>query len=282
MAGWLALGAIGALVAGLVGLETRLHRRHLAAETKAATWRAAPGIIEAVYPRGSRCEVWMVGAARPDRRAPCLLFFGGTHLGIDLQERDGTFETGLDIQVDELRWFGRPQKYDQVFPRNELWLHVERANRWMLVKIKRLHYGDALRLVRALKQIAPPEIVTAYRRQRPYIHVEPVFAQRAEQDIYGAWTLHEPLRLYLMPLHLVRLNLDWIVADTIPLATITQVAAVRRMDAPGGVVRFRSGDATLAYALDDYPGLALALAEAAKRSLEAPPEFLGVKKKAEE
>jgi hypothetical protein len=281
MGGWLALGAIGALVAGLVQLETRLHRRHTAAEKKASAWRETPGIIEAVYPRSSRCEIWTVGASSPDRRAPCVLFFGSTHFGIDLQERDGVFETGLDVQIEQLRWFGRPQKYEQIFPRNELWLHIERADRWTLVKIKRLHYDDALRLVRALKQIAPPELVTAYRRQRPYIHVDPVFAQRAEQDIYGVWTIHESLRLYLMPLHLVLLKLDGTVEDKIPLTTITQVDAVQRMDAPGGVVRFRSRDETRAYQLDDYPGFALALAEAAKRSLEAPPEFIGLKKKEE-
>lgn len=281
MGGWLALGAVSALVAGLVRLEMRLHRRHRAAENKAAAWRQTPGIIDAVYPRGSRCEVWTVGESSPDRRARCLLFFGSEHLGIDLQERDGTFETGLDIPVGQLRWFGRPQKYEQVFPRNELWLHIERDERWLLVKVTRLHYSDVLRLVRALKQIAPPDIVTAYRRQRPYIHIDPTFAQRAEQDIYGAWTIHEPIRLYLMPLHLVLMNLDGTVAGKIPLATITQVHAVRRMDAEGGVVRFRSGDQIIAYALDDYPGFALALAEAAKRSLEAPPEFIGLKKKEE-
>lgn len=179
---------------------------------------------------------------------------------------------------DQLRWFGRPQKYNPI-GRNELWMHVERDGYWYLLKVNQ-YYNETLNVVRALKQIAP-ELVTPYRRRRPYVHLGVVAARRAEQDLYGAWTLHEPVTLYLMPLYLVVLD-NGIVQRKLALETVTQVASVDRLDAEGGVVRFLAAGEALAFAVDEHRQFAEQLAEAAKRSLEQPLEIYerkGKKKK---
>jgi hypothetical protein len=172
------------------------------------------------------------------------------------------------IPVDGLRWFGRPVKYHD--KRNELWLHVEQGSEWLLVKL-RLWRHPMQELIRALKQIVRPELTTAYRRHRPYIHEGPVAARPAEQDIYGAWTLGESLFLYVMPLYVVLLSRDQ-VQRLLPLERIQQIAALRRLDAPDadGLVSLTFEGEKLAFAVKDYERLATAISEAAKRSLEEP------------
>jgi hypothetical protein len=170
---------------------------------------------------------------------------------------------------DQIRWFGRPQKYSA--GRNELWLHLEMGGGWHLVKFQ-LYEGLMRDLVRALKAVSSEELVTAYRRRRPYIHAGPATGQPADQDIHGAWTLDgPPVTLYLMPRFLVILH-ETRVLRKIPLETVQQIGAFRRLDEPSanGLVRFRAEEETLAFALDQHEDFALALAEAAKRTLEAP------------
>jgi hypothetical protein len=84
---------------------------------------------------------------------------------------------------DQIRWFGRPQKYAP--GANDLWLHLETGEGWRLVRL-RLSEGHTRDLVRALKAVASEALVTAYRRRRPYIHEGPAQAQPAAQDIHGA------------------------------------------------------------------------------------------------
>lgn len=179
----------------------------------------------------------------------------------------------------QVRWFGRPQKYHDGV--NEIWLHLEVGTGWHLLK---LHMGRAYMhdAVRVLKSVLPPALVTAYRRQRPYIHYGPVFVQPAHQDIHGSWTLQPPLHLYLMPLFLLVMD-KLEVLRKIPLETIQQIGALRRLDRPdtqGGLVRFQIEGEKMAFALGEYEVFAASLAEAAKRTLEEP--VLQKQKKKEE
>jgi hypothetical protein len=169
---------------------------------------------------------------------------------------------------DQIRWFGRPQKYSPGL--NDLWLHLETGDGWRLVKF-RLYQGLMRDLVRGLKAVASEELVTAYRRRRPYIHEGPAQAQPATQDIHGAWTLDEPVSLYLMPRFLVVLQATSVLRK-IPLEVVQQIGAFRRLDQPNadGLVRFRAEEEMMAFALDQYEAFAASLAEAAKRTLEAP------------
>lgn len=183
-------------------------------------------------------------------------------------------EAALTFPPDALRWFGRPDIY--MIGRNKLWLHVEQAGRWHLIQMEP-YQSTVARLVQALKAFAPA-LETPYRRQRPYIHYGPVQARRATQDLYGVWTLHEAVDLYLMPLHLVLLD-GATVRETLSVSGVTQVRGVQRMDAPGGVVQFEADGTRHAYAVERYRELAEALAEAAKRSLEQPLEMLDGKRK---
>ncbi len=169
---------------------------------------------------------------------------------------------------EDIRWFGRPVPYSAGM--NDIWLHVERKREWVLVTL-RLGQTEMADFVRAIKALVDPELVTAYRRRRPYIHNGPVQAQPAEQDIHGAWTLEAAVGLYLMPRYLLILH-DEAVQSLIPLERVQQISALRRLDAPeaDGLVRFETAEAKYAFAVKDYEAFAGALAEAAKRTLEAP------------
>jgi hypothetical protein len=74
-----------------------------------------------------------------------------------------------------------------------------------------------------------------------------------------------------MPRFLIILSSSTVLRK-IPLVTIQQIGAFRRLDEPNasGLVRFRAEEETLAFALDNYEGFAASLAEAARRTLEAP------------
>lgn len=174
----------------------------------------------------------------------------------------------LRFPLTGLRWFGRPVKYHN--DRNELWLHFDQNSEWTLVKL-RMWRHPMQDMIRALKTVTPPELVTAYRRHRPYIHQGPITAQPAAQDIYGAWTLDEPVSLYVMPLYVVILR-GTQVLRLLPLERIWQIAALRRLDKPeaDGLVSLNFEGEKLAYAIKDYEQVAAAISEAAKRSLEEP------------
>jgi hypothetical protein len=213
--------------------------------------------------------------------------WGGCYLsveadGLHLYPQTRTMDIHVHFAHESLRWFGRPDKYKP--GRNEIWLHFESGSLWHLLKVRAQHY-DMQRLVRALKQIATPEQVKAYRRQRPYVHYGPAPAAPSQQDIHGAWSaVGDTLRLYLTPYALVLLDGEQ-VRRVLPVERMQDIEVMRRLDDPlaGGVVRFRYADAeTLAYSLPDYLPFGAALAEAAKRSLEDPPVFYGKKKDADD
>jgi hypothetical protein len=186
------------------------------------------------------------------------------------------FPKPLELHTDtvfswkDLRWFGRPHRYQP--GHNAIWLHFECEGRWTKVSIQlsREKMGEFVRL---LKEMSDSDLVTAYRRRRPYIHLGSVRASPAQQDIHGAWTLDAPVQLYLMPRFLVILH-DSAVRQKIPLESVQTIGALRRLDQPGveGLVRFRAGESDYHFAVRDHEKVAAALAEAAKRTLEAPLE----------
>lgn len=166
----------------------------------------------------------------------------------------------------DLRWFGRPRKYTS--GENEIWLHFERKGEWWLLKT-RLGREAMRMLVRALKAATSPELVTAYRRRRPYIHVGPLVAQPATQDLQGAWHLQDAVTVYLMPRFLVVMR-GTSVLRAIPLETMQEIGALRRLDEPraDGLVRFRAEQETFAFATQQYEQFAESLAQAARLTLE--------------
>ncbi len=206
---------------------------------------------------------------RNSRRAGKAII-GVTPNALIVYDRSRAVVEQFRYSLEGLCWFGRPQKYKDGL--NEIWLHLENVGDWDLLAF-RMNRGQMQVFVRELKQVTSLELVTAYRRRRPYIHVGPVSANPAIQDIYGAWSLAEAIRLYLMPRYLVILD-DAHVLRKIPLEHVQQIGALRRLDAPGaqGLVRFRAEEEAFSFALNDHESFAASLAEAAKRTLEAPIE----------
>ncbi len=170
----------------------------------------------------------------------------------------------------DLRWFGRPRKYTS--GENEIWLHFEGKGEWWLLKI-RLGREPMRMLVRALKAAAPPELVTAYRRRRPYVHVGPLVAQPATQDLQGAWHLQDAVTVYLMPRFLVVMQGTGVLR-VIPLESMQEIGALRRLDEPraDGLVRFQAEQETFAFAAKGHEQFAESLAQAARLTLEDPLE----------
>ena len=205
---------------------------------------------------------------RASKAETCIIFVTASE--IILYDRTLKLDEMFRCKAGEIRWFGRPKKYTN--GANEIWLHIERDAVWKLLKI-RLSREFMQQFVRALKTIVAPELVTAYRRARPYIHAGPVRAQPADQDIHGAWSLQESVDLYLMPRFLVILKGETVLR-TLPLETVQQIGALGRLDQPGaqGLVRFRAEDEPFAFALPRHEEFAALLAEAAKRTLEMPLE----------
>lgn len=179
------------------------------------------------------------------------------------------------IHPFELRWFGRTRNYQDGY--NEIWLHVEKDELWKIFRI-RMQKSPMQRFVRALKMIAPQELVEAYRRRRPYIHQGPVTAYPAFQDIHGAWILSESVKLFLMPLMLVQM--EWgHVAKTFDLADMHAITAVKRLDNPSapGLLRFRFLGEDYAFSLEKHEHFAEQVALAARRRLEDPQILKGKK-----
>lgn len=169
---------------------------------------------------------------------------------------------------EEIRGFWRPQKYHEGL--NTIEIHSG-AGRWSRLEV-RLYRSQMATLVRALKQLATDDLVRAYRQRRPYIFQPPTYAQRATQDIHGAWTLGTPFYLYLTPAHLVFLDAQDTVQQLIPLRQIQNIRVLRRLDADGGLLAFTQADTQqeTAIALADESLWGQALATAARRTLEEP------------
>jgi hypothetical protein len=253
----------GLMVVGIL-LAIR-YQKALEARIAEVTARENPILVLKSW-GGYRAQIATVNS-RASKPEACIIALTASE--IILYDRNLKLDEMFRFKAGEIRWFGRPQKYTD--GENEIWLHIEREaerSEWKLLKI-RLPRGAMQDFVRALKTIVTPELVTAYRRARPYIHAGSVKAQPAEQDIHGAWSLEERVDLYLMPRFLVILR-GASVLRTVPLEAVQQIGALQRLDQPvaQGLVRFRAEEETFAFALDKHAEFAALLAEAAKRTLE--------------
>lgn len=262
----LALCGVFLLIAVLIAFSLRAVHREQAIARRLTQVRPPDTLLD-LHSIDLRWQVCRLGERQLHWKRGVLLL---TPDCCTFYQRDPRLSELYRFTPAQLRWFGRPHKYTYGY--NEIWLHVESEAGWQLIKLRL--YRDAMQqLVRALKVFAAPELVEAYRRRRPYIHYGPVSAQPAAQDIHGGWTLAAPVQLYLMPRFLLILN-QGTVLRKILLEAVQQVGALRRLDAPRarGLVRFRAEEETFAFAVDQHEATALALAEAAKRTLEAPIE----------
>lgn len=265
---------MGALLGAGVGSALRNRRRAKAAHALVRRIQQAQQPLYCAQTDGIRCQTIAQGKRRSGWQSGVIAVTPGEIAAYALGN-DG--QPCVSFSPAELCWFGRPRKYSS--GRNEIWLHAERDRRWILLRV-RLPRLAMHALVRALKSVATVEQITAYRRRRPYIHYGPVQAHPARQDIHGAWTLAEPLGLYLMPSHIVALSGET-TQRVIALETVQNVSAVRRLDRPkaAGLLRFDAQGEPLAFALDHHEAFAAQVAEAARRTLEDPVQWTRKKKK---
>ena len=257
----LIFAAISSMVAGWIAYQL-------------AIWRAAGAVYQRLKAKGAllllngytgEVSIWTIGQREQGWRNGVIALTGE---GLEIYPRKRTMNEVYTFPHGALRWFGRPVKYHA--GRNEIWLHFQFEDRWQVVKL-RMYRGAMADWVRMFKEFATLELITAYRRHRPYVHYGPMRVQPAVEDIYGAWTLQDAVALYIMPMQIVLLR-GTQVLRTITLTQVTQVAAMRRIDKPkaDGLVCFSAGEEQLAFACKDYQMLGEAIAEAAKRSLEQP------------
>ncbi|MBZ0283930.1 MAG: hypothetical protein K8L97_24540 [Anaerolineae bacterium] len=260
-------GSIGVLVALSIFAVQRQLRFQRALEARREKLRVDEGLVGFTDTAPLKYYHVTINGVNSDSGRAVIAVTNGRLLAMQRRE---TLSLLFSFPHDQLRWFGRPQKYTDGI--NEIWLHYETENGWKLLKLW-MHRAVMQDVVRALKTISPPELVTAYRRRRPYIHAEPITAHPAAQDIHGAWTLAEPVMLYLMPRFLLILDGETVLRK-IPLEAVQQIGALRRLDQPGaqGLLRFHAEEETFAFALDQHEAFANAVADAAKRTLEAPME----------
>ncbi len=268
------VGIVVGLVIGGVIVSARDTRRARNSRVVLRHLETLDPVPVSIYTSSSRLQVVEINAGRT-RLRPLVIAL--TPLQIALYPVDQQDAPPVVFPLEGLRWFGRPKKYS--YGQNEIWLHVEQGEHWFLLRLT-LPKSYMQLLVRTLKEVVPPEHVTAYRRRRPYVHYGPTAARSATQDLQGAWTLGAPVDLYLMPAALLILE-GPTVRRQIPLDQVQRVAAIKRLDQPGaaGLIRFEVSGEPLAFALDRHEALAQALAEAARRTLEDPVEWQRKKKK---
>jgi len=262
-----------ALVGVGVGSAIRNHRRAQAAQALIRHIQQTEQPLYCAQTDGIRCQVITQGKRRSGWKNGVIAV---TPDWIAAYALGGDGQPCAAFSPADLRWFGRPRKYSS--GSNEIWLHAEHDRRWSLLQV-RLSRLAMHALVRALKVVATPEQVTAYRRRRPYIHYGPAPAHPARQDIHGAWTLAEPVGLYLIPSHIVVLSGEE-THRVIPLDAVQNVSAIRRLDRPdaAGLLRFEVRGEPLAFALDRHETFAAQMAEAARRTLEDPVQWARKKK----
>jgi hypothetical protein len=275
---------LGLLVGGLVYLAwytNRYTKYSTAAYEVARQLRKGDVPVECVASRAQGCEIWEINRAR-QRWSTYVVAVTATDIAIypvPTPSAPSLIPSPYILPIDCVRWFGRPRKY--TIGVNEIWLHAEHNGGWTRLRL-RLYQQDMQAFVRILKDALPENLIKAYRRQRPYIHYGPVQARLAEQDMLGAWTLHDPVDVYLTPSHFVILN-GASIRQTFPLDSIQKIAAINRLDQPraGGLVRFNVGETVMAFAIEDHEKFAAQFAVAAKRSLADPVEWQRKKKKDE-
>ncbi|HEX2908601.1 MAG TPA: hypothetical protein VHO69_17145 [Phototrophicaceae bacterium] len=177
----------------------------------------------------------------------------------------------FSFAYDQLRWIGLAHKEHTRFYEDQVWFHVEKAGHWSVLKTSSLGNENLLKLRKLLNSMGIAERVGLHRRRgRRDLHYGPVRVVPATQDIHGAWTLAEPVSLFLIrPRFLLILDGQRVLRE-LALEQIQQVAAVRRLDAPkaDGLVSFRAEEERFNFALKDYEAFAQILAEAVHSRLE--------------
>lgn len=274
MSDWLIVALIGLFLAVTVSAAARTLRRDQRGRTLVKHLQSEHNPLFCTYPYGAGYQITQINVTR-ERWKPYVIEV--TRDALTIYDVTPEINRRFVLAPADLRWFGRPRKYTS--GTNEIWLHAAIDGTWWLLRL-RLPRAQMQGLVRALKEIATEEQITAYRRRRPYIHAGPVRAQPAEQDMLGMWTLHSAVTLYLTPLFLVVMR-GATVQRTIELGQIQNVTAIKRLDRPNaaGLVRFDLADEQIAFALSQYRTFAGQLAEAARRTLEDPVKFQRKKKK---
>lgn len=258
------------IVVGVVGIGILLFidsRRNMAVKAFMKTAeQAETDVVLLMRPWGGQFHLAQINGQRYGWRSMVVAVLPSE---IRLYPFPPQLETYERVLADEVRWFGRPKKYNR-YGMNELWIYYERKDGWFRVKIK-LNYTEMLDFVRALKQILSAELVTAYRRHRPYIFYGPTDVFPAKQDLYGTWELDPKVDLLLTPLHLVFLQ-GRQTLKLIALRDIQQIQALHRVDDydARGLVRFEVDAETTAFAIRHFEEVAELLATAAKRTLEEP------------
>lgn len=222
--------------------------------------------IMVLAPGWVKYQVTTVGAIDKPRKRKCVLAI--TEQGIAVYPHQQHMSVDYSCLPGELRWFGRPVKYQH--GTNEIVIHAQIADQWQTLQMWLGKY-NMQKLIRAMKAIATPEQIKAYRRRRPYIHHGPLTVEPAHQTITGEWNLAKPVTLYLTPSHLTILE-EARVLRAIPLELVQRIQALHRLDAPeaNGLVRFQVEGENMAFATARHKALAEDLAEAAKRTLEEP------------
>jgi hypothetical protein len=178
------------------------------------------------------------------------------------------------FNTDDIRWFSLVRGYSDL--EREIALDLEKDLQWIDLRI-RMDKASIKKLTEAMEPIAPNTVLFTRSRRRPNVRLDPVQAWPATQDIHGAWTLDDPVKLCITPLYLVVLR-DGYVQNSFLLTALEDIRADKRLDDPdaAGLVRFTVADATFAYAVNDYAGFAETLAGAIKRNVE---ESAGQKQK---
>jgi hypothetical protein len=183
-------------------------------------------------------------------------------------------QEAFTFNTDDIRWFSLVRGYSDL--EREIALDLEKDLQWVDLRI-RMDKASIKKLTEAMEPIAPNTVLFTRSRRRPNVRPDPVQAWPATQDIHGAWTLDDPVKLCITPLYLVVLR-DGYVQNSFLLPALENIRADKRLDNPdaAGLVRFTAADETFAYAVNDYAGFAEALAGAIKRNVE---ESAGQKQK---
>ena len=216
--GVLLCGLLVVIIVLIVVAANQVMRRERAVRVRLDTIRAAEQPLLVLDSWNCRLRITPV-TGKPERWWRGIVAL--TERELILFDRTVQVNQRLRCTWDDLRWFGRPHKYTS--GDNDIWLHIEAADGWRIIQIRL--YQTAMRdLVRTLKTLVAPELVTAYRRRRPYIHLGPVEAHPATQDIHGAWSVDSAVDLYLMPRFLVMLDRDRVLRK-IPLEAVQRIGA---------------------------------------------------------
>lgn len=230
--------------------------------------------LERLRPRNAvlshKASIRLSHPSRPTRRwRKALLFVSNKHIVVYGTHRGDT--PLFTCLGHEIEGFWRPRKYEDGI--NSIEIHANAGGQWTILKV-RLTKSRMMALVRALKDLVDDDIERSYRQRRPYIYRPPAPAHLAHQDIYGMWSLDEPITVYLTPATLVFMDADDSVRRVVRLRHMQNIRISKHADADSGegLVSFylTTSKEDIAFAVKDYEAWAQSIATAARRTLEEP------------